>query len=446
MQNTRCIHGKPHKLELLSPLLALPWLMTIFCLIFIRHDLISIVASTSASAIFSAIILIISFRQTANKSWKIEGNVLHFTRGVSDKRDMTLRLDRISSSEISDTPIYSLFGGTRVRLYSCASPRPVFSMILPKSQAAELINITAAVFSTQKAKKPRYLINKKYSALLAALTSCESITPLFASAVLCAFGRGKTEMYVIAAALWLLAMLHTVLSVLSECRMSVCHVNCGYAIQTGFFGGRKIFIPDRAIIGMIETRNPIAALCRAGEFELLCAGGRRITCISWYDGDNSEQAACRMIGCVGKTFAEISDPASVKKHYFKQIVMCAIFASAAWRIVLSVPEAFQPAFTAVFVLMILFPLLHTVIGIHCCMEFGISLANGSVRACGMNPIRCKYMTLHIGQISIIKIRRSFADRLRGTCTAQIIPKGCERGVKCRCLPYERFLAACDRII
>ncbi|MGN0474717.1 MAG: PH domain-containing protein [Acutalibacteraceae bacterium] len=446
MQNTRCTQGKPHKLEILSPLLALPWLITIFCLIFVRHDAISIAVSASAAAILSAIILIISFRQAANKSWQIEGNVLHFARGVSDKRYTTLRLDRISSSEICDTPFYSLFGGTRVRLYSCASPRPVFSMILPKNQAAELINLTAAVFGTQKAVKPRYLVHKKYSALLSALTSCESFLPLFTSALLCAFGRGKTEMYVIAAALWLLALLHTILSVLSECRMSVCHVNCGYAIQTGFFGGRKIFIPDRAIIGMIETRSPIAAICRAGKFELLCAGGRRITCINWYDGDNSEQAACRMIGCAGKIFAVISAPSALRNRYFKQIAMCVIFAAAAWRVALLIPEAFQPAYTVGFVLATSLLLLHSAVGLRCCGEFGISLANGSVRACGMNQIMCKYMTLRIGQISVIKIRRDFADKLRGTCTAEIIPKGRKRGVKCRCLPYERFLAACDRII
>ena len=153
-----------------------------------------------------------------------------------------------------------------------------------------------------------------------------------------------------------------------------------------------------------------------------------------------------MIGCAGKTFAGISSPTAVRKYYFKQISMCVIFAAAAWRVALSIPDAFQPAYTVGFVLATSLLLLHSSVGLRCCGEFGISLANGSVRACGMTPIMCKYMTLRIGQISVIKIRRGFADKLRGTCTAEIIPKGSKRGVKCRCLPYERFLAACDRII
>lgn len=446
MENSRRIQGKPHRLEMLSPLLALPWLIPVFCLIFGRRDLTSIAVSSAAAAVFSIAILIVLFRQTAGKSWHIQDNILHFTRGISDKRDMTLRLDRISSSEIADNPIYSLFGGTRVRLYSCASPKPVFSMIIPKNQAAELINLTAAVFSAQKSAKPRYLVPKKYSTLLAALTSRETLIPLFTSAVLCAVGWGRIELYITAAALWLFALLHTVALVIAECRMSVCHVNSGYAIQTGFFGGRRIFIPDRAIIGMIETRNPIAALCGAGKLQLLCAGGRRITCINWYDGENSAQAACRMIGCVGKNFAHIFDPAALKKHYFRQIALCAIAGTIAWRITESLPEEIQAACAAGCVLIMAIMILHAVIGMRCGDEYGVSLANGSIHACGMTPLMCKCMTLHLGQVAIVKIRRNFADKLRGTCTAEIIPKGRERGVKCRCLPCERFLAACDRII
>lgn len=446
MENSRCIQGRPHRLEMLSPLLALPWLAPILCLFSGRCDLISIALSCGAAAVFSIAILIVLFRQTANKSWKIEGNILHFSRGISDKHDLTLRLDRVSSSEIADTPIYSLFGGTRVRLYSCASPKPVFSLIMPKNQAAELINLTAAAFGAQKSAKPRYLVPKKYSALLVALTSRETLIPLFTAAVLCAFGLGKTELYITASALWLLALLHTVLSVLAECRMSVCHVNCGYAIQTGFFGGRRIFIPDRAIMGMIETRNPIAALCGAGKFELLCTGGRRITCIGWYDGGNSAQAACRMIGCMGRKFAKISAPAALKKRCFGQITLCAIMGTVAWQITVSLPEQFQAACASGFVLITAATLLHSVMGIRCGDELGISLANGSIHACGMNPLICKCMTLRLGQVAIVKIHRNFADKLRGTCTAEIIPKGCEHRVKCRCLPCERFLAACDRII
>ncbi len=446
METTHCIQGKPHRLEMLSPLPALPWLIPIFSLSFGRRDMTSIAVSCAAAAVFSIAILAVSIRRTVGRSWMVEDNVLHFTRGISDKRDMTLRLDRISSSEIADNPLYSLFGGTRVRLYSGASPKPVFSMIMPKKQAAELINLTATTFGAQKSVKPRYLIPKKYSALLSAITSRETLIPLFASAMLCLLGWGKIELYITAAALWLFALLHTALSTFSECRMSVCHVNSGYAIQTGFFGGHRIFIPDRAIIGMIETRNPIAALCGAGKLQLLCAGGRRITCIGWYDGENSEQAACRMIGCVGKSFARISDRAAIKKDCHRQIALCAVFSALAWRITAALPQDFRAAVTAGFVLITAVMLLHSVTQIHCADELGVSLANGSVRAGGMNMMMCKSMTLHLGQVAIVKIHRNFPDRLRGTCTAEIIPKGRERGVKCRFLPYERFLAACDRII
>ncbi len=445
MENTRCVQGKPHKLEMFPPLITVPWLAPIFCIIFGMYNFTAIAISSTAAFIASTAIIIVSIKRTAGKSWEIQHNVLHFTQGISDKCDLTLRLDRVSSCEIADNPIYSLFRGTRVKLYSYTSPRPIFSMIMPQKQAYDLVNLTAAVFGGEKIASPRSLIQKKYSALLTSITSRESLIPLFCSAILCIFGWGKTELYIIATALWLMAVLHAIFSICTQCRMSVRHVDFGYAVQTGLHGGHRIFIPERAIIGVIETRNPIAALCGAGKFELLCAGGRKITCIGWYDGENSAEVARRIIGCTGKKFAQISSPDIIKKFYFKKICLYVTIGIAAWCAALLL-EYSQSVGICMFIITESLLILHSYIGMKCSSEFGVNLSNGTLQACGMTPIIYKSMTLHTGQVAIIKIRKNFNDRLRNTCTAEIIPKGRERGVKCRCLPYERFLAACDRII
>lgn len=438
--------GKPHSLEILTPLLALPWSAPVIYLISCKFDTLQFAVISAAAAIISAAVLIISIRRRNKTMWGIDGNVLHFSRGITEKRDMSMRLDRISSSEIIDNPIYSLFGGARVRLYSSASPRPVFSMIIPKTQAAELINRTAVSFGTNGSVKPRYLIQKKYAALLAAITSRNTIIPLGASVILCIFGFGQTELYIIAAAFWLLAALHTIFSVLSECRMSVCRVNSGYVVQTGFAGERRIFIPDRAIIGMIETQTPIAAFAGTGKFELLCAGGRRVTCMNWYDGGNSAEAARRMIGCAGKSFAKISSPEILKRGYFGKLVLCLIACIAAWRVTIAAPPTMQGICASILAAVIASSVLHCITALKCLPDFGVTLSGGAILACGMNFMQMQHLTLRSGEAAFITLRQNFSDKLRSTCSASFSPRGHVHRIICRCLPYERFQTAAVKII
>lgn len=445
-KDSNVLCGKPHQLEILNPLLALPWLAPVIYLMSGRFIPLQFAMVSLIAAIISAAFLIVSARRRSRTLWKIDGNVLHFSRGITEKRDMSIRLDRISSSEIIDNPIYSLFGGTRVRLYSSASPRPIFSMIMPKAQGAELINRAAVSFGTNSSVKPRYLLQKKYAALLAAMVSRGTIIPLGMSIILCIFGFGQAELYIIAAALWLLAVLHTIFSVLSECRMSVCRVNSGYAVQTGFSGGHRIFVPDRAIIGMIETRSPIAAFAGAGRFELLCAGGRRITCMNWYDGGNSAEAARRMIGCAGKSFAKISALNVHKHRYFGMLALCLTACIAAWRITTAVPASIRGVCASLLAAVISAVTVHCITSLKCISDFGVTLSGSAVLACGMKFMQAEYLTLHRGETAFITLRQNFFHRMNNTCSAAFAPRGRVHGVTCRCLPYERFQAAAVKII
>lgn len=438
--------GKPHRLEIVTPLLALPWLAPVIYLISGRFVPMQFAVISAASAIISSAVLIISIRRRSMTSWKIKGNVLYFSRGIAEKRDMSIRLDRVSSSEIINNQIYSIFGGARVRLYSSASPRPVFSMILPKAQASELINLTAVAFGTNGSVKPRCLVQKKYAALLSAMTARGTIIPLGASVILCIFGFGQAQLYIIAGALWLLAALHTIFSVLSECRMSVCRVNSGYVVQTGLSGERRIFVPDRAIIGMIETQNPIAAFAEAGKFELLCAGGRRIACMNWYDGGNSAEAARRMIGCAGKSFARITAHNSIKRGYFSKLTVCLTAGIAAWRITVAAPPSIRGVCASLLTAIIAAAVLHCITALKCIADLGVTLSGGAVLACGMNFMQVQHLTLRSGETAFVTLRQSFSDRLHFACSATIVPRGRVRGITCRHLPYERFQSAAIKII
>lgn len=448
IQSGQSVCGKPHKLEIFNPLLFFPILAVTVYLCFEliggRFSTVEFAVAGTAAVMLTVAMLIVSIGRRSVRVWKIEDNVLHFSRGIINKCDMTLRLDRISSSEMSDNPVYSMFGGTRVKLYSSVSPRAVFSMILPKTQAAELINRTAITFGAE-AVKPRRLVRKKYSALLAGMTSRGALIPLGMSASLCAFGYRSAEMHIIAAALWMLAALNVFAYVVADCRMSVCHVNMGYAIQTGFFGGHRIFVPDRAVIGMIETSSPVAAFSGAGRFELLCAGGRKITCLQWYDGGRPDEAARRMIGCVGRQCIGISDPAAVKRRYFKFLAADIVGIIAAWVISMLIPYYLHSAWSSFAFVMIFGVMLHCLTAWKCSGNFGVNISGSTLRVGGMKLLEAEYLTLHRGKFAVIRIRQNFFDRLRGTCTAEFIPKGCRRGVKCRCISYERIIAVAERI-
>lgn len=277
------------------------------------------------------------------------------------------------------------------------------------------------------------------------MTSRGALIPLAMSAVLCIFGYRSTEMHIIAAALWLLAMLNVLAYVWAECRMSVCYVNMGYAIQTGFFGGRRIFVPDRAVIGMIETRSPIAVFSGAGKFELLCAGGRRITCLQWYDGGRPDEAARRMIGCVGRRFIRISAPSAVRRRYFKLLAADMAGIIAAWVISMLIPSYLYSAWVTLAVVIILGIMLHCLMALKCSGEFGVNISGSTLCIGGMKLLEAEYLTLHRGKFAVIKIQQNFFNRLRGTCTAEFVPKGRQCGVKCHCISYDRIIAVAERI-
>lgn len=448
VRNVQTFSGRPHILELFNPLLLMPMsAVVVYSCVRPTYGGVDIFEFTIVCAVglaLTVMLLMVFVGLRSGSVWKIENNVLHSSRGFVNKREMTLCLDRISMSEMSDNPLYSLFGGTRVRLYSSASTRAVFSMILPKTQAVKLINLTAAVFCSE-AVKPRRLARRKYSALLVGLSSRSALIFLSAAAVLCVFGYGSVEIYIIAAALWLFAALNAIAYVIAECRMSVCRVNTGYAVQTGFFGGRRIFVPDRAVIGIFETRNPIAAFFGAGKFELLCAGGKRITCIQWYDGEHSDEAARRMIGCAGRRRTEISNFTAVRLRYFKIIAADVIGIIGTWVLSKFVPLYLRDICVSLAAFIILIIMAHCLIALKSCGDFGVSISGSSIRIGGMTLLGAEYLTLRRGKFAVIKIRQNFFDRLNGTCTAEFIAKGCKRGVKCHCMSYDRIAAIAERI-
>lgn len=451
--NSPELSGRPHVLSVFHPLIWLPICAAGGYLGLTLWDgswnRVMSAAIGLAALMFSGGVLAVSVGRRAVCHWRVEDHVLHFTRGLSRRRELTFRLDRLLYAEIAGNPVYSLFGAGRLRLYSSVDRRAFFSLILPKAEAAELVNYIAAGRDGAWAGgvKPKHMRGGRYAALLGSATSRGTLLPLGAALIFCIFGvffTRSADLNILATALWLYALLHLLARLAAESRMSVCIVNNGFAIQTGIFGGRRIFVPHRSVVGVIERRNPLAVFCGAARFELLCEGGRRIPCMRWYEGGSGEEAAKRLLDCSGMSCTHAEDGGAVRRLYVRLLIAGLFGAVFVWSATLPITGEMRAFCLALAAIGLAAAVSQCLMVLACAREFGVSISAGTLRIGGMRLLSAEYLTIRRGNLSAVRIRQGIFGQMSGRCTAELIPKGYRRGVKCRCIPYDKMLAIVER--
>lgn len=456
MENVHSPHlasGRPHALSVFTPLLFLPTgaAAVYFGFVFFNGSADKTVSAAVGLTAFllTGGTLAVSVGRRAVCRWQIQNGVLHFTRGLLRRRELTFRLDRLLYVEMTGNPVYALFGGARVRLYSSAYHRAFFSMMMSKAEAAALVNRIAGGEDGAggRGMQQKHMLSGKYAALLGCATSRGTLLPLGAALILCVCGVFFTRsaaMNIMAAALWLYAFINFLARLAAESHMSVCIVNHGFAIQMGILCGRRMFVPHSSVVGVIERRNPVAEFCGAARFELICEGGRRIPCMRWYEGGSGEEAAKRLLNRSGLSRTQAANAGAMRQTYGKLMIGAMFGAVLVWLFTLPITGEMRVFCMACTAIGLIAAVIHSVMGIRCGRECGISISAGTLRIGGMKLLSAEYLTICRGNLSAVKIRQNLLEQMNGSCTAELIPKGSRRGVKCRCIPYDKMVAITER--
>lgn len=398
--------------------------------------------------------LALALKRRAVCRWRWDNGVFFFVRGALARRELAFRTDRLLYAETLRSPLLSLLGGVRVKLYAGAADRVVFSAILPRQQADALPERLMCSQESGDAPQNRSIASGRYAALPSAMTDGIVLTLLGSAAIFALVGAGRFFMNVTAVVLWLGALVRLVGRLISEGRLSVNRTHGGWVIVKGIGGGRRLYIPDKSVIGIRESSTLPALLCGARRVELLC-GGRRIPCMRWYisshssaaSDENASSLACGLLGCDGNAFVALKNPRAVRQRYFLMGVILLCGAALAGFVNLSSTrnDGEIGAITAALgICGVTGGLLQCAAGVSIGRTWGISVSPSSVRAAGMGLLTSEVWTLRRGCLAEVRVGRTPVDRVNGFCTVELIPKGCRSGVNCRCMPYDRVQALLER--
>lgn len=443
------LSGRPHLLTVFPPLL-LPLSAAAVCFgLFMGNGsrswlLLTLGAAASIIAVTGTALAVM--RRTVCH-WRMAEGMLYVTYGAVNRRELGFRLDRLLYAEIRQNPLTALLGCSRVRLYAPTDAKPFFSQLMAEREAAALVNRFAA--ATQE--KPhegnahsQRLVSGKYAALLGAATARETLLPVGWSGICALYGMGNLTMAILAAALLTAGLLSLVMRLLREGGLEVAILPEGFAIQAGVWHRRKYFVPRRSVIGTVECAGPVSLLRGASRFELICEGGRRIPCMRWYEGGCGAEAAKRLLDCTGLALTHAADSAAFRRYYVGLTVAALLTGIPGGLLLLPLDGTMRRFASAALTAALLTALLHCMTALRFGEDSGIHIGAGTLSVGGMGLLSARRLTLRRGCLAAVKIRRGLRERMKGFCTAELIPKGTRRGGVCRQIPYDKLLAIVER--
>lgn len=444
-QNSARQAGKPHALTLCLPLLLLPWGGAAVWWTYGKKENTALSAAVGGAVLLvtAALLGLAAVRHAVNR-WRVEDGVLYMVSGFTRRRERGIRLDRLLYAELCQRPWHVPFRCARVKLYVPTQRGAVFSLLMGRQEAAALVNCVAAGEHGDGGTGRKYLSGGRYAALLGAAVSRGTLLPLSGAALCLVLGRPAEEMRILAAALLLAGLLHMTARLLSEGTLSVCIVSGGFAVKMGVGGSRRLFVPRRAVVGVLERANAVALLCGASRFELVCEGGRRIPCMRWYTGGSGAQAAARLLECSGEGRTQACDSRAFRTYYMR-LAVAAIFGGVAiWFGLRSLEPPLRAWGMAAGAAVLTGAWLHCLTAVRFGRESGMVITSGALRIGGMRFLSAQRLTVRRGCLAAVRLRRSLPDRAGGTCTAELLPKGSRRGCLCRQVPYDKLLAVVER--
>ncbi len=432
---------RAHPLEWVNPAELAPWVVCGICAAGFGGFP---AAWLVAAAVMSAAAIALSVWRGRHMMWSVEDEVLQFNRGVFKRRVLSMRLKRIALIETEDNPLFRRLGCIRLKLYSSTSSRPFFSMIIERGAAigltSEIRLVRTRGHSPPQSDKRRISATKS-GALAAALSSRVTVISLGGAAICCMVGVGVEELYITAAALWLLAALNAAGEFISNCNLSLSRAPLAYVVRRGKVCSSRLVVFEPDVIGVREVREPVGALVGRASFELMCVGGRNIRCICWHDVEGRSPIPRRILGCKGEISFQVADRVAVGRRYLKlAMASCLIGGAALWRLLLVGQRGAGAAAAAIAAA----SAAHCLIAVRCRSCFGLEMSGSSVTVCGCGFMRLETVTLRDGGVAFVSF--SAIPLVSEHCRATVAPKAGSGAAGSCCLPRERLESAAVRMV
>ena len=378
-----------------------------------------------------------------------EDGLLLVARGRVFRRETALRINRLLAAEIIRTPLSRLTGRVKVKWYADLPRGGTFSARVTEKTANRWTSELFFADGLSVRTDMGHTTGGRRAELWAALTDRTALALLGCAAVCAAAGEGySVTAEGLAMALWTAAALRVIRRLFSEGRLTLRRVRDGYLIRRGVLTVHELVIPDRAVTGVWESADPAARLCGARRAELLC-GTRRLVCLRWYVDDGKTDIAARLLGADTSVCTVVRSGLPERGRYLRALGSALTGAAAAlWTAAAAGSESplrwlSAAAFCA-----------SAGAAVYCadvrsrCRRFGLEVTPSYLRVRGVGisrPGSVGVLTLRRGCLSGVRMTRRISDRLRGSCTAAVYPKGAGTAVRCGALPYEKTAALLARM-
>ena len=399
--------------------------------------------------------------------WKLTDRQLMLTSGVLTRTEVVIHRTAILSAELETTPFTAIFRCSRlyIRTAQRGERRPDRLLMSTRDGimlSGQLMPTGGTRGNSQMPEKPHGFRADRKALLLAAAggegvaafcSAAASALSLVRDSVGTALGeqvsrlihtRGLsiTALSALAAA-WLLKALHTLLT---HANMSFTIGGQLLVIGRGVISRRSFRIRRDGICALDRRLSLPAALFGRESTSLLTVGGVRYDLLPPVIRRRSRIESAVLMPR-GGLVCVVSSPLSPLMYAWGRWAAClAVFplTSILRRLIPSWTATILAAGITVGVLLLWRALTTTI----CARRAGLSLYTDCVELTGVRLLTMHSLRVFRPSVGMIRITQSPFGRLFGRCTVRLIPRGGKTGSSLSCikLPFERAVAACERVM
>ncbi len=349
---------------------------------------------------------------------------------LSPSCEKTLKRQGIDRVEIHGTSVGRILGGVRLRIYSDASSGAWLSVSVSRKRVNEMIGHMIPL-----GEETGKTVPGRHSAAIYAVTSERTTLLLLASAFFTLSARDSIALNAAGAFLSAAAVMNLLAAFARFRRLSLSRRSRGFIISSGFWGMKRIYLPENAVAGAVIRRSPAAVLCGFGALWMLTYGGALIPCACRVNDGEGVHSAMKLIGAENGYSAKLSDIDAIRKKYASSIIpaVFGVFLSAYFALgAESVPSRFFACLAGAFLTS---TAVRGLVGFRCADSFGLNVSPSAIFAGGMKGCSAEYYIFRRGCLAGVRIRSSLFERMNRLCCAIPFTSCGRRGVKCSCVLY-----------
>ena len=389
------------------------------------------ISVAAAGVMLSLFMLLLSGRMRRQTRLEIGSCI----RLRNDRGEKVLMYDGLEYVEICGSAVARALGGVRVRLYSDSRRKAWLSVMLAKESAETLRRCIAEKYQTTDEDTIGKIMPGRHSAAAYAITSERTVLLLIASAQFTLLGGKSPVIFVIGSSLLIAAVLNIVFTAAHTRGLSLIHTRGGYDVSLGFFGGKRLFLPENSVVGTAVHCGPASAVCGAGTVWLICRSGRRIPCVRWLSSEEAVKTALRLIDKEAGVGRGMNDTDTLRGNYSRQLA-AALFCSFLCGLWALRAHSETVRFVAcVCGIVMNAAVLRGCVGLKYAAKLGLQISPSAVCAGGSVMCGAEHDCIKRDCIAGLRINSTVFQRMNNLCSARLFTKGRGAGVWCRCVSY-----------